>query len=279
VRNRSAIRLAVAVLGIAIATQSSHATTKPTSWLVPQYVLRSFGDDPSARVLFAGPETYVIVRPLQIVSLPSGWRSIPTVSYRSFASMSANFTAGNAPRSGAVLYDNEKWADTPEDERADPAAYEQRAGALAHAHGLRFIATPAMDLTAALDGGPGTISTKYLRLGIARDAAKYADVIDIQAQSLEFDPSTYGAFVAAAARQARASNPHIVVVAGLTTGRNHPDGSPPTSDDLLRATAATRGSVDGYWLNVPNHGADCPQCGAFRPDIALDFLHRYNLQP
>jgi hypothetical protein len=259
---------------VASCTGGSHAATKALTWLVPRYVVRAFGSDPVAAATFSGPHTFLIARPGQTGGDGDDRHAVLTVSYRSYADIERAFAEGSAPRSGAILYDNEKWSFTPDDEKADPARYERLAAEVVHAHHLLFIATPAIALSAALDRGPGTVADKYLRLGMAGDAARDADVFDIQAQSLQYDTTAYAALVARAAAQARAANPHVVVVAGLTTGRAHPDGSAPTADDLLRAVHATRGEVDGYWLNVPNAGPDCPQCSDFRPDIALDFLHR-----
>ncbi len=271
-RKIGAVLLAVALL-FAIHERQTAAAAGPKIWLVPRYVLDALGKDPVSASYFRGARTYMIVRPGGVMSPPDGFSATPTVSYRSYADIQAAFADGSAPKSGAILYDNEKWSFTPDDEKADPAHYEALAAQLVHAHGLAFISTPAVALSAALDRGPGTIADKYLRLGIPRDAARNADIVDIQAQSLQYDPAAYAALVSAAAAQARAANPHVLVVAGLTTGRNHPDGSGPTSDDLVRAVQATRSVVDGYWLNVPSPGADCPQCSAFRPDLAIDFLH------
>src|SRR5262249_2736068 len=111
----------------------------------------------------------------------------------------------------------------------------------------------------------------YLRLGIAADAARYADVFDIQAQRAERSTELYTTFVRQAAAQAREANPKVVVLAGIST---NPNGQHVTADDLLRAIAATRDVVDGYWLNIPRPGPHCPRCNDYRPDIAIDVLHR-----
>ena len=71
--------------------------------------------------------------------------------------------------------------------------------------------------------------------------------------------------------QARQSNPKVLVLAGLNT---NPNGQRVTADDILRAIAATRGVVDGYWLNIPRPGIHCPRCNDFRPDIAIEVRRR-----
>jgi hypothetical protein len=43
---------------------------------------------------------------------------------------------------------------------------------------------------------------------------------------------------------------------------------------MLAAVAATGGAVDGYWLNIPGPGPQCPTCGPPNPGIALAFLRK-----
>jgi hypothetical protein len=114
-----------------------------------------------------------------------------------------------------------------------------------------------------------------LRLGLAGDAARYADVIDIQAQRFQNDPERYESFVRAAAAQARAANPKVIVLAGVST---QPGGGDTSADAILRAIQATRDAIDGYWLNIPEPGQMSPNVSAFRPDIALEVLRRLSSQ-
>ena len=90
------------------------------------------------------------------------------------------------------------------------------------------------------------------------------DVLEIQGQSLERSTSTYAEFVREAAAQARAANPRVAILAGLST---NPPGAPVTSQQLTAAIHATRGIVDGYWLNIPGRGPRCPTCNSPRPDV------------
>ena len=84
-------------------------------------------------------------------------------------------------------------------------------------------------------------------------------------------PQFYANFVRAAAAQARRSNSKVLVLAGVST---NPHGQRVTADDILRAIAATRDVVDGYWLNIPRPGIHCPRCNDFRPDITIEVLRR-----
>jgi hypothetical protein len=59
------------------------------------------------------------------------------------------------------------------------------------------------------------------------------------------------------------------VLAGIST---NPSGQRVSADDILRAIAATRDSVDGYWFNIPWPSEYCPRCNDFRPDIAIEVI-------
>lgn len=91
-----------------------------------------------------------------------------------------------------------------------------------------------------------------------------SDVLELQAQSLERSTSTYAAFVRDAAAQARAANPRVAILAGLST---NPPGAEVTSQQLRAAIHATRVVADGYWLNIPGRGPGCPTCNSPRPEV------------
>ena len=99
--------------------------------------------------------------------------------------------------------------------------------------------------------------------------AQVADVVELQAQSLERDTISYTSFVRAAAAQARSARPGVTVLAGLSS---NPPGDPVTSQHLAGVIAATRSLVDGYWLNIPGQGPRCPTCGSPAPGVAQQAL-------
>lgn len=166
-----------------------------------------------------------------------------------------------------MLYDPEAWPFTPVTEQRDPVRAAARAATVAHAHGLRLIVAPALNLTTVLDPAGGTPRwRKFLALNLAGRLARVADVIDLQAQSLERDITAYADFVRAATAQAAVAQPRISVLAGLST---NPPGAPVDSQRLAAAIRATRSVVAGYWLNVPGPGPRCPTCHPGRPDIAI----------
>jgi hypothetical protein len=118
-------------------------------------------------------------------------------------------------------------------------------------------------------GGADPDWRQFLDLDLVGRLAKVADVVELQAQSLEQDTSVYTAFVQAAAAQASAARPGIDLLAGLST---NPPGVAMEAQQLTAAIQATQSVVDGYWLNVPVPGMQCPTCNAARPGIAVQVL-------
>ncbi len=190
----------------------------------------------------------------------------PVVTFASVSELDQAVSGGQLPPgTGAVLYDPEAWAFTPRAEQLNPAAAAHQAMDTAHAHGLALIAAPALNLTTVRpDPAGGPRWRQFLSLGLAGALAKVSDVVELQAQSLERSTSTYATFVRDAAAQARAANPRVAILAGLST---NPPGAAVTSQQLAAAIHATRGIVNGYWLNIPGRGPRCPTCNSPRPDV------------
>jgi hypothetical protein len=200
----------------------------------------------------------------------SGIDAMPVVTVSSVASLQTALADHQVPPGGAVLYDCENWSFTPASEQRDPVQAATQAANLAHAHGLKFIVAPALDLMTVLAAHtPGQDWQRYIRLGLAGAMAKVADVVELQAQSLERDPGTYAAFVSQATAQARAANPGITMLAGLST---NPPGTVVTSSTLTAAIASSESVVDGYWLNIPGPGPRCPNCNAPQPQVGATVL-------
>jgi hypothetical protein len=237
------------------------------TWMLTRAALASVLSDPAARSRLDGTPVYEILQAGQAPLGAAG--AVPIVTFSSLADLTQAVTGGGLPTgTKAVLYDPEAWPFTPLPEQRDPARAARQALRLAHAHGLRLIVAPALNLT-TLHPAPGPRWQQFLHLGLAGAMAKEADVIELQAQSLERDTSSYAAFVHAAARQARAANPRVTVWAGLST---NPPGAEVTSQQLTAAVRATSGVVSGYWLNIPGRGPRCPTCNAPRPDLARQLL-------
>jgi hypothetical protein len=244
----------------------------PMAWIVSAKAITMLGQDGlnghQLQQLFGNRDTFLTGT---ADGDPGVTGSTRTATFTSYQALSSALAAGHLPPgTQAVLYDNEDWPLTPAPEQHDPARYEQLAAGLAHAHHLLFISTPATDLTSVLAPGAASHYAAYLRLHLAGEAARYANVIDIQAQGAETDLATFVPFVIAAAGQARQANPRVIVLAGLST---NPGGQRITAGQLIAAAGAVRRFVNGFWLNIPAGGAACPRCGTPQPRVAIPLLH------
>lgn len=233
--------------------------------------------DPSGKLglrFFMSPGNFIMNGDKGSSDFPKGWKATPTATFRSYGEIKAVLEGGKLPADvKAIIYDNESWQFTPKEEQLDLDRFERLAAEEIHRHGRLFIATPAGDLVPVLSPKfeRGKRNDEYLRLGIARLAARYADVYEIQAQYSLDDPPSYIRFVKAAAAQAHEVNPKVQVFAGLST---NPSGKNVTGDQLYQAVEATRGDVDGYWLNIPAGGPSCPKCGEAQPQVAVELLKK-----
>jgi hypothetical protein len=240
------------------------------AWMLTRSALSQLVADPRARDVLHASRIYEILQPGQ-QPLP-GVSAEPVVTFASAAAIKQAIAGAQIPANCyGVLYDPEAWSFTPPAEQSDPVAAAAEAAAEAHAHGLRFIVAPALNLTTVLAPGGMPRWQAFLRLGLAGRMAQVADVIDFQAQSLERNVATYTAFVEAAASQASRANPRVTVLAGLST---NPPGAVVTSQQLISAMQATRSLVAGYWLNIPGQGPRCPTCNPPRPDIGIQLLRQ-----
>jgi hypothetical protein len=236
------------------------------TWMLARPALASLLTDPVVRAELESARVYEILQPGQAPLPGVAANLVATVS--AIADLSAAL-AGNQLAAGtrAILYDTEAWTFTPAAEQGDPVQATTTAAELAHAHGLQLIASPALDLMSVL--APGNSAPQwqqFLDLQLAAQMAKVADVIELQAQSLERSPATYAAFLLEATAQARAANPDVTVLAGLST---NPPGAVVDSQQLAAAIQASWPTVDGYWLNIPTPGPRCPTCNPPRPDVGI----------
>jgi hypothetical protein len=200
------------------------------------------------------------------------YRDWMVVKTRTATSLATVEVAAADPSTTAVLYDPEEWDMTPPEEQRDPAGAACRAASVVRAHNKILIVTPAINLIRIIE--PGTRGNRFEAFAgtkLAGEIARCADVYEIQAQGAEMDKGAYRSFVEAEARQARAANPHVVVMAGIST---NPTGQQVSGKEVFEAVQAVRNVVDGFWLNIPGGGKFCPSCGAPQPKVAVDMLQR-----
>jgi hypothetical protein len=239
------------------------------AWLLTRSALSQLTADPAVKHKLRGSRVYEILQPGQ--QPLAEVTAEPVVIFASATALEDAVSGGELPAGTyGVLYDPEAWSFTPVTEQRDPLQAATRAAEAAHAHGLRFIVAPALNLSKVLK--PSSREPRwrqFLDLNLVGRLARIADVIELQAQSLERDTATYTTFVRTATSQADAANPSIKVLAGLST---NPPGAPANSQHLTAAIQATQSIVDGYWLNIPGQGPRCPTCNAPRLDIAIQTL-------
>ena len=255
-------------------TSSSHKYT----WMIANSALplleRADASGTLAKTYFDTANTYLLGA--NSANFPARWQSTPTAVFSSYADLQKAFATNSInAQVKAIVYDNEDWSFIPVQEQHHPELYDQLAAELVHQYHLIFIATPATNLAQVINPTSGNRYNNFLHLGIAGEAARYADVYEIQAQGSEMNTTVYTAFVRQAAEQARAANPNVKVLAGLST---NPSGQQVTGEDLYQAVIATQSSVSGYWLNIPAAGTRCPRCGTPQPQIAVDFLKKLSAQ-
>ncbi len=254
--------------------QTSNVSQAPSggpAWLLTRSALAQLVADPVVRDELRNSRIYEILQPGQRTL--AGVTAEPVVTFASAVALEDAISRGQLPAGTyGVLYDPEAWSFTPGAEQHDPVGAAARAAAVAHAHGLRLIVAPALNLSTVLNPGDRKPRWRqFLALNLAGQLATAADFIELQAQSLERDTAVYTSFVQSATSQAAAANPGIAMMAGLST---NPPGAPVDSQQLTAAIDATRSTVAGYWLNIPGQGARCPTCNPSRPDIAIQVLRQ-----
>lgn len=106
-----------------------------------------------------------------------------------------------------------------------------------------------------------------VRAGVDGSSARGADMIGIQAQSLENDPAAYTAYVRQAAQQAQTAQPGIRVFGELSTS---PGGSAPSVADLAACVQGTRPYVVGYllWVEPGNARAMATELKSLSPALS-----------
>ena len=149
----------------------------------------------------------------------------------------------------AAIYDPEPWPSTPADEQRDPVAAMRAFAGDAHAAGLDVVLTPEVTLVnvegaVCPRGGEETVEDAFIRCGIAASAAEVADVVEIQAQSLQGNPGEYRAFLLEAVAQAHEANADVKVISGLTVR------SEDEVEQAERAWAAVDDVVDGHYVSM-----------------------------
>jgi len=151
------------------------------------------------------------------------YETTPVLSYTSYARFSSDVRSGAVRyRYKWVLYDPENWSATPLSERRNPVRYMTLFGQLAHAHGLKVIQAPSLDLAtvtgSVLPRQPGESADQwFVRADIAGKAAAAGDIFQLQDESNTTAGGQYAYMFNTAERQARAANPDVLVFSEVST--------------------------------------------------------------
>jgi hypothetical protein len=178
--------------------------------------------------------------------------AITGTSWASCAQFEADATSGAIGADVRVaMYDPERWRQTPVEEQRDPIAAMTRFGDVARQHGYVCMITPHPGLLSVKGStlaraADETEEAAYERSGITEAAARAADIIETQAQRLQNRPDAYRALVSATAAQARAANPSVLVLSGLSTS----PGFPATREMLHDAWTSVADVADGHYLSL-----------------------------
>src|SRR5271165_4663940 len=116
-----------------------------SAWLLTRSALAQLIADPAVRDELADSRVYEILQPGQRPL--AGVTAEPVVTFASAAQLADAVNNGQIPAGTyGVLYDPEAWTFTPAAEQRDPVHAATAAAAAAHAHGLRLIVAPALNL-------------------------------------------------------------------------------------------------------------------------------------
>lgn len=263
------LALVVATVIAVVATRGSRhhphgfATPEPTSqqpiaaptrgrtiWLLAEAHFDQIVSVPAVRALFARGIVYEPItrrqRPSSLVAV------IPTADFHAASQLIQAIVAHElAPGVRAVIYDNERLANTPTAEQQNIQRYTERAAAAARVAGLQSVCDfiepdrlPPRQRTAANEVPPCSI------VGLNT------------VQQSERSTARYRAVVARDVAVIRSVDPTVPIIAGLSS---NPRGAPVTAAELTADMEATASLVNGYWLNVPAPGVGCPACHAPDP--------------
>lgn len=239
------------VAGLLLAGSAGHAGAATTvGWIMGAGNVQRLDpwDHATASHFLDTPGSYDAGGSLVQSPVLPGYAATPVLTYTSYSQFRSDIQSGSITYPYAwVMYDPEKWGQTPADEQQNPAKYMTLFGQLAHAHGMKVIQAPALDL-AYVAGSvsprrPGETASQWdVRVNIAGAAAAAGDIYLLQNESNTARLAQYDSLFASANAQARAANPSIRVFSEVSTVNG-------TSDQM--ATAAKSVSADGFYVAAP----------------------------
>jgi hypothetical protein len=198
-----------------------------------------------------GHQASLVKTPVQ-----AGYATTPVLNYTSYAQFSSDIASGAITYPYKwVMYDPEDWAQTPVGEQQDPVKYMKLFGQLAHAHGLKVVEAPAMDLCSVSGTSYPRLSGETCaqwntRVNIAGAAATDADLYVLQDESNTTNLSAYDSLYTSSVAQARAANSAVKVYSEVSTANG-------TADQMTAAAQSI--SPDGFYVAAPGATAQADQ--------------------
>jgi hypothetical protein len=234
-------------LALALVAGPAGAATKPVWAMTAGNVQTLSGVDASTTSYFFNTSAaYGVGASLVKTPVQARYATTPVLAYTSYARFSSDI------RSGAirypykwVMYDPENWSATPVGERQAPVKYMTLFGQLAHAHGLKVIQAPALDLGAVtgsvLPRHRGeSVNQWYVRVDIAGVAAAAGDIYLFQDESnTTAAGGVYASMFNSVESQSRAANASARVFSEVSTVNG-------TAAQM--ATAAKSIRPDGFYV-------------------------------
>jgi hypothetical protein len=236
----------VAGAGLALAVALGGSPAKPV-WIMTAGNVQSMSlqDASMAAHFFNTPASYGAGASLVKTPVQARYDTTPVLSYTSYARFSSDIRSGAIRyRYKWVMYDPENWSATPVGERQNPVKYMTLFGQLAHAHGLKVIQAPALDLGTV----PGSVLPRHrgesvnqweVRVDIAGAAAASGDIFLLQDESNTTVKGQYAPLFNTTESQARAANSKVLVFSEVSTV----NGSA-----AQMATAAKSVRPDGFYV-------------------------------
>ena len=231
---------------VALVAGLARGHTKPV-WIMTAGNVQSLraADASTASYFFNTPVAYGAGASLVKTPVQARYSTTPVLSYTSYARFSSDV------RNGAirypykwVMYDPENWSATPVGERQAPVKYMALFGQLAHAHGLKVIQAPALDLGtvtgSVLPRHRGeSVNQWFVRVNIGGAAAAAGDIYLLQNESNTTVKGQYAPMFNTTESQARAANSNVLVFSEVSTVNGAA---------AQMATAARSISPDGFYV-------------------------------
>ncbi len=263
---RPLAKLAAATAGFAVTAGvalsmlsggAANAATKP-NWFMTAGNIQSLSqtDSATASHFFNTPSAYGVGASLVQTPVQAGYSTTPVLNYTSYAQFSSDVKNGAIKYPYKwVMYDPEDWSQTPVGEQQNPVKYMKLFGQLAHAHGLKVVEAPAMDLcsvsgTAYPRQSGETCAQWFTRVNIAGAGATDGNIFILQDESNTTNLSVYDSLYTSSVAQARAANSAISVYSEVSTANG----------TAAQMTAAAKSiSPDGMYVAAPGATATADQ--------------------